>query len=125
MSSLAFKLPWPPSSNMIWRTSRINGRQRTYLTMEAKSYRQEVAYHYRTDCGLGDSRLAIVIYATPKDKRKRDLDNLLKSPIDALMACGVFTDDSQVDKLEIIRLPSDKEDPHLWVQISEIEVDHV
>ena len=39
----------------------------------------------------------------PPDRRRRDLDNAMKSLLDALEYGGVYADDSQVDHLEIRR----------------------
>jgi len=37
--------------------------------------------------------------AFPPDRRRRDLDNLLKSVLDALEHAGLYADDSQIDLL--------------------------
>ena len=39
----------------------------------------------------------------PRDKRKIDIDNRIKSVLDALQDAGVFDDDFQVDELSIVR----------------------
>ena len=48
-------------------------------------------------------RLSVLINAYPPDRRKRDLDNILKSLLDALQHARVYPDDSQIDRLTIIR----------------------
>lgn len=48
-------------------------------------------------------RLAVRLDAYPPDRRKRDLDNIGKAFLDALIHGGVYRDDSQIDRLEIIR----------------------
>ena len=48
-------------------------------------------------------RLSVKIMAVIPDKRRRDLDNTLKSVLDSLQHAGVYLDDSQIDHLEIIR----------------------
>ena len=48
-------------------------------------------------------RLGIFIKAYPPDHRARDLDNLLKAPLDALKHAGVISDDSLIDQLFIVR----------------------
>jgi crossover junction endodeoxyribonuclease RusA len=47
--------------------------------------------------------LRVEIEAWPPDKRKRDLDNILKSLLDALTYAGIWEDDSQIDDLRIYR----------------------
>ncbi|MFV9998433.1 MAG: RusA family crossover junction endodeoxyribonuclease [Arsenophonus endosymbiont of Dermacentor nuttalli] len=39
----------------------------------------------------------------PPDRRKRDLDNLMKAPIDALCHDGLIIDDSKIDVLHVER----------------------
>jgi crossover junction endodeoxyribonuclease RusA len=48
-------------------------------------------------------KLRVTITANPPDQRARDLDNLLKAPLDALAKAGVYADDKQIDELMIKR----------------------
>ena len=41
--------------------------------------------------------------AYPPDRRRRDLDNLLKCTQDSLAHAGVYEDDSQIDVLVVVR----------------------
>lgn len=52
---------------------------------------------------FGDRRLAVKMTLRPRDKRQIDLDNRIKAVLDALQNAGVFTDDWQVDFLQIER----------------------
>lgn len=45
----------------------------------------------------------MVVEAFMPDKRMRDLDNLFKSLLDALVKAGVLVDDSVIDDLRIVR----------------------
>jgi crossover junction endodeoxyribonuclease RusA len=47
--------------------------------------------------------LQIQVWARPPDNRRRDLDNLLKPLLDALVHSGVVPDDSQFDMIQIFR----------------------
>jgi crossover junction endodeoxyribonuclease RusA len=51
-----------------------------------------------------DGPFAIHILARPPDKRKRDLDNLLKPILDALVDYCAIPDDSMIDDLRIQRM---------------------
>jgi crossover junction endodeoxyribonuclease RusA len=49
----------------------------------------------------GDLRVEIEVF--PPDKRKRDIDNLLKSLLDSLTHAQVWKDDNQISDLRIFR----------------------
>ena len=49
--------------------------------------------------------VAVFIFARPPDRRKRDLDNILKAILDALVYGGVIKDDYQVEEIHLIRKP--------------------
>lgn len=92
-------LPWPPSVNRYWRSAM----GRVLISAEGRKYRAHVARW----CLLGgvqkaDKRLRVSIVAHAPDKRRRDLDNLLKAPLDALTYAGVWEDDSQISDLRIM-----------------------
>lgn len=96
-------LPWPPSVNAIWR--RVGAK--TLLSAEGRSYRKAVADQVLIQRGAGKlgaaDRLAVAIELYPPDRRRRDVDNAAKAPLDALTHAGVWDDDSQIDKLLILR----------------------
>ena len=95
-----FFLPYPPSVNSYWG---FHGHRR-FLTPKANEFKAQVAQivslHKVT---LGKSRIEIEITLYPKDKRIRDLDNSIKSCLDALVQAGAFEDDSQIDVLIVQR----------------------
>ncbi len=93
-------VPWPVSVNHYW----ITRGKRRFLSKEAQAFRSEVANLARPYLHwFGTSRLSVHIDAFPPDKRKRDIDNLLKGLLDALQHACVFEDDNQVDRLSIWR----------------------
>lgn len=98
--TLTLHLPWPPSVNRYWRS--VAGR--VLISAEGRKYRSRIAAML---AGLTPrcDRLALAIHACPPDKRRRDLDNLLKAPLDALQHAGAYADDCQIDHLTIRRGP--------------------
>lgn len=102
---ISLELPWPPSTNRIWRNVVVKGSPRTLLSSAGKDYRQlviGVIFQAGAKRGI-TGRVRLDITACPPDKRKRDLDNMLKAPLDALTHAGVWLDDSQIDRLLIER----------------------
>lgn len=96
-----FTLPWPPSVNTYWRRAG----HRMHISHQGREYRGNVAAACAMQATdrLGAARVRLTITAHPPDRRRRDLDNLNKAVLDALVFARVFDDDSQVDDLRIVR----------------------
>ena len=56
-----------------------------------------ITYKYGSE--IGREKVAITIAAFPPDRRRRDLDNILKCLFDSLQHAGVFEDDSQIKQI--------------------------
>lgn len=102
---IELSLPWPPSVNAYWRhPSRGTLAGRHLISAKGRQYRAEVKVKtalIRVKPVAG--RLGIFIAATPPDRRRRDLDNILKSLLDALVYAGVVEDDELFDDIRIVR----------------------
>lgn len=73
------------------------------ISNEGRAYRKTVAILCANlEPFSPDTRLRVSIKAHPPDRRRRDLDNLLKATLDALEG-HAFADDSQVDDLRVVR----------------------
>ena len=99
---LELTLPWPPSINHYWR----NYRGRTVISQDGRQYRLDVSYRILEQGIPRDNlncRLQVTIDAYPPDKRRRDLDNIQKALLDAIVAADVIEDDSLIDALSITR----------------------
>ena len=98
-------LPFPPSVNHYYR--RVGPR--TLISREGREYRTQVCGLLAPGNGNGirkppaGGRIALAMDAFPPDRRRRDLDNLLKCTQDSLAHAGVFEDDSQIDLLAVRR----------------------
>lgn len=95
---IELQLPYPPSVNHYWR--RVGAR--TLISRGGRAFRQAV-------CALLAARgvrplsgpLRVRINVFPPDQRRRDIDNCLKSLLDALQHGGAYRDDSQIVRLAI------------------------
>ena len=92
-------LPWPPTVNTYWRN--FNGRM--LISKKGREYRQAVADQVLIQRGARhyQGKIKMTIEAWRPDERKRDLDNLLKAPLDALTHAGVYLDDHLIVHLSI------------------------
>lgn len=101
MSQVFVTIPYPPTVNHYWG---FHGHRR-FLTSKANQFKAEVAHQVSLQSlrSLGSERLEVSITLFPPDKRMRDIDNVIKSTLDALCQSGLFEDDSQVDVLLILR----------------------
>ncbi len=105
-NKIEISLPWPPSTNQMWRTVTIQGKQRTLLSKKGREFRATVGKLCVASGIAGKNisgRLKVELLTRQSDRRKRDLDNLLKATFDSLTHAGVWGDDSQIDDLHIKR----------------------
>lgn len=114
MPVIELELPWPPSVNHYWR----NVRGAMLISREGRAYRTAVlAIWLLAGRPRVEGRLSVEITAYAPDRRRRDLDNLHKAPLDALAKAGLYADDSQIDRLLTERGAVSPERPRLVVQI--------
>ncbi|MDD5598718.1 MAG: RusA family crossover junction endodeoxyribonuclease [Victivallaceae bacterium] len=100
---MEFELPYPPSVNHYYR----HVGPRVLISRAGRKYRETVITRFRS-CGIealnGDIELWLEAY--PPDRRRRDLDNLMKCVLDSLQHAGAYHDDSQ-----IVRITAEKHEP--------------
>lgn len=118
---MKFELPWPPSVNHYW-IQMVRGRKVIVaIGQRGQEFRRQVAEIVGEMTPL-EGPLAVRIEAYFPDRRKRDLDNLLKAPLDALEHAGLYKNDGQIRDLHILGInvvPGGK----LVVEIQEIKND--
>ena len=113
---LTFTLPFPVPLNNLYPTGP---NKRRYLSKRGKVYKAEVKSITYPPIKLS-GELSDTFYITPPDKRRRDLDGLLKCPIDALQEAGIFDDDSQIKMITARMYPADKAEAGCIVTLEEV-----
>lgn len=111
-------IPWPPSNNVYWR-HLANGR--TLLSAQGKTYCNAVwsvwlqhrQPHIQAPC-------KVTIEAYFPNEIRRDLDNLPKAIMDSLTKVGVWSDDSLVEDLRIVRRRPNVPGGQIKIEIDEI-----
>ena len=116
MNEIILTLPVPPSVNTYWRHIAIGGQPRTLISESGRDYKHTVAIlGSACDPFTGPVSLAYYVY---RPRKSGDLDNYLKSLLDALKGIA-FIDDAQVVELHGY-LRDDKDDPRVNVIITEV-----
>jgi len=101
---LTIALPYPPSVNRYWRS--VNGR--VLVSADGRAFRDSAAIFAKSVLRGAKpltGRLSVRIELSPPDRRRRDIDNVLKALLDSMTYAGVWIDDSQIDELSIKRIP--------------------
>lgn len=87
----------PPSVNALWRA----GRGRVYRSPAYTSWLSEASWLIAAQRPQKiTGRYILSVWATRPDKRRRDLDNLLKATSDLLGRMRIVEDDSLCEALE-------------------------
>ena len=108
-SALAQPQPWP-----------LKGRH--LLNKEARAYKAEVSgiiamQMYEAAVAPMPGRVGVRLMACPPDRRKRDLDNIIKIVLDSCKG-RCFEDDANIDHLEVLRgdvLPPGSIEVSVWM----------
>lgn len=104
---ITLRLPFPPSTNTIWRSMRSGPLAgRVLLSKAGREYRKAVNAAVAVQNarrGAIAGRVRVFIQLHPPTRRKLDLDNRIKAVLDALTHAAVWVDDEQVDVLQITR----------------------
>jgi len=96
-------IPYPPALNSLYRA----GNGKYWMTQKGKDYKTEIAIILRAQklpYYTKDQRLSMTLLVTPPDRRKRDIDGILKLLCDSLQRKlpfnpGLYEDDFQIRRL--------------------------
>lgn len=106
MDRITITLPYPPSVNHYWKSRVVRKGTRFVPSVYVSDVGQE---YQRTVVRVLDGvpqfvgPLRVQMLVQPPDGRSRDLDNVLKCLLDSLTKAGVWSDDSQVASLLVVR----------------------
>jgi crossover junction endodeoxyribonuclease RusA len=91
-------LALPPSVNRLWRTTQTG---RMYKSPKYAAWRKTAVQNAILQAGRRKitEPYKLTLEVVRPDKRKRDLDNLLKAASDCLVEAGII-DDSQCEHIE-------------------------
>ena len=115
--AVKFELPWPPSVN---RYLRFVG-PRVLISREGRRFRRMCV----SRLAGAFPKLAGAVKLTgefyPPDSRRRDLDNVLKCTLDALVHAGLMEDDSQIKRIDIRMEAPVPPEGLVYIELEEIE----
>lgn len=95
-------LAHPPTANTYYRRSG----HIMHISKRGKQFALSVTADVLNQLGKPPKltgRLSVLLRVNAPDKRKRDIDNVVKPSLDALTKAGVWQDDSQLDDIQILR----------------------
>lgn len=115
---IKFSLDYPPSVNSYWKRN-INGGVRVSAKGVKYKHTVKMLLHGRDKL---TGRLKGVFVVNVPDRRRRDLDNVLKALLDSMQG-HVFLDDEQFDEITVKRGEVIK-GGRVDVELYEIEVSH-
>ncbi|MCL7938812.1 RusA family crossover junction endodeoxyribonuclease [Halomonas sp. ATCH28] len=121
MERMEVMMPWPPSTNSIWR----NVGKRTLLSKEARVYRNRARGELLAQGAANTKlagRVAVEVMLYPHNARAFDIDNKLKALLDALTYSRVWLDDGQVDEILVRRAEEHRDGGQALVIIKTMEV---
>lgn len=101
----------PPSINHYW----LGGGRRRYVSKRGVQFKKALALCAKGKVRLITDQVALSILWATKDKRRRDVDNILKPILDALNGVA-YVDDSQVVELFVKKIQSTQDSLEIHIK---------
>jgi crossover junction endodeoxyribonuclease RusA len=109
MHEQEFILPFPPSVNehlasFVFRNKKGRYQARQIATKKWRDYLQTAAWELiKQNRNNFKGEVSVEIQVYPPDKRRRDLDNIVKAVFDSLTQSGTVEDDFYINKHSVER----------------------
>lgn len=94
---VSFDLPFAPSLNRYYR----HVGPRVLISREGRLYRRMVVSRLGGLFEKFSEAVSLSLDCYPPDRRRRDVDNILKCLLDSLVGAGVIEDDSLIKRLHV------------------------
>jgi len=122
MTILTFYLPWPPTTNKIWRSAHIHGITRTYRSKEYNQFERLCLIElYSPKRKTITNNVEITLIFHPPTRRQYDVDNRIKPVFDVLTHAGIWDDDNQVEIVIAKKGSISKDNPGVEIKIKELK----
>jgi crossover junction endodeoxyribonuclease RusA len=95
----------PPSLNVMYRKSKYGAIYKTKLAKEYMELVHQTIKEQNENIEILNCNVKVTIIMYQNDKRKRDIDNILKVLLDAMNNI-IYIDDSQITELHIKKVCS-------------------
>jgi len=116
---IELNLPFPPSINNYYQRNRNGGvRIGKAGVLFRAQVKMLIPSKLRT---FSTYAVSVEIDVYPPDKRKRDLDNILKALLDAMEHAGIYKNDSQICRLLIERMEAEPPAGRVVVRVEPYE----
>jgi len=113
-----FELPWPPSVNHYYR----HVGAKVLISRDGRRYRENIVSRMAEQGAAPyEDDVELEVDAYPPDRRRRDVDNLLKCLLDSFTHGGLYRDDSQVRKITITKREPMPPNGMMFVRIKEYD----
>lgn len=116
-------LPMPPTANHLFPTFIQGGKPRRYKSKDYEAWIERASIELRSQNTWKQpikGRLAVTYRFAFGTNRKTDLPNFEKAVSDLLVSQGVIEDDSQIDVMELRRMPKNTR-PVVYITVREID----
>lgn len=106
---MLLKFPYPPTVNNYLKPVISKGRVIFLKSAAFRDFQNKVTTAIKLSKvkGFGETPVAIKIFSCLPDRRKRDIDNILKPLFDSFTYTGLIADDSFIKQVEVIKLSPD------------------